>query len=266
MSIWKWAALCLCLAGKVAAQPTDIAPLVAGAGVEVETSVILVRRLSDGHEWTSNAARAGQRFQPASTSKVPHTLIALETGFAGPETVFAWDNEVRFIDAWNQDQTLTQAFQRSAVWVYQSIARQLGGQVMSTWLQRFEYGNADVGGRDDLERYWLRGPLAISAEEQITFLTRLAQGRLPLSEKTYAQAREIMLAEQQGGAALYAKSGYNLRRGQQDLGWYVGWVETGAETYVFALNMDLPAFDEAPERQRLARHVLDQLGILPRSE
>ncbi|MGZ2257598.1 penicillin-binding transpeptidase domain-containing protein [Roseobacter sp. A03A-229] len=266
MTLWKWVAICALLAGRLAAQPTDIADYVTEAGGETTSTVMVVQRLSDGHLWSSNPARAAERFQPASTSKIPHTLIALETGFAAPQTVFTWDGKERFIESWNQDQTLTRAFQRSAVWVYQSITRQLGGAVMTDWLTAFEYGNADIGGSGDLETYWLRGPLAISAEEQIGFLARLARGELPLSEQTYGQAREIMRAEQQGDATLYAKTGYNLRRGKEDLGWYVGWIETGAETYVFALNMDLPGFDAAPERQRLARHVLDRLELFPTTE
>ncbi|MCV3271176.1 penicillin-binding transpeptidase domain-containing protein [Roseobacter sinensis] len=266
MTLLRWVALCALFAGKAIAQPTDISPFVAEAGGENARVVMRVERLSDGHEWSSNPERANERFQPASTSKIPHTLIALETGFAGPETVFAWDGKRRTFESWNEDQTLTRAFQRSAVWVYQEIARGLGEEVMSEWLAAFDYGNAEIGGAQDLQQYWLRGPLAISADEQLAFLARLAREDLPLSAETYAKAREIMLAETQEDARLYAKTGYNLREGQDDLGWYVGWVEDGAEIYVFALNMDLPGFDKAPERQRLVRHVLDRLEIFAAGE
>lgn len=264
MNLWKWIAACVVLAGGAMAQPIDISDHVADAGVETATTAVVVQRLSDGQVWSSNFARAEERFQPASTSKIPHTLIALETGFATPETIFKWDGKARFQASWNQDQTLLRAFQRSAVWVYQDIARGLGGAVMSDWLTTFNYGNADVGGAEDLQTYWLRGPLAISAEEQIGFLAQLAREELPLSRRTYAQAHEIMTAEVQGAATLYAKTGYNLRKGQDDLGWYVGWVVEGDEIHVFAVNMDLPGFEAAPERQRLARHVLDQLQVFPR--
>ncbi|GFE52335.1 beta-lactamase [Roseobacter cerasinus] len=263
MSLVRWIVACVVLAGGAMAQPIDISDYVADAGIENATTAVVVQRLSDGQVWSSNFARAEERFQPASTSKIPHTLIALETGYATPQTIFKWDGKARFLDSWNQDQALPQAFQRSAVWVYQEIAQGLGGAVMSDWLTRFNYGNADVGGAEDLQTYWLRGPLAISAEEQIGFLAQLAREELPLSRRTYAEAREIMRAEVQDTATLYAKSGYNLRRGQDDLGWYVGWVVRGDEIHVFAVNMDLSGFDAAPERQRLTRHVLDQLQIFP---
>ncbi|WP_299674443.1 penicillin-binding transpeptidase domain-containing protein [uncultured Roseobacter sp.] len=264
MTLRTWVTVGALWAGVAAAEPADISRFVSDAGADPATSVVLVQRLSDGHQWSSNPARAETRFVPASTSKIPHTLIALETGLATPETVFAWDGEERFLESWNQDQTLTRAFQRSAVWVYQEIARSTGGETMARWLTRFGYGNADVGGAQDLETYWLRGPLAISAQEQVVFLARLAQGELPLSPQTYTDARRIMMAEQQGERVLHAKTGYALRGAQVDLGWYVGWVDAGAETYVFAMNMDLPGFDAAPERQRVTRHVLDRLEIFPK--
>lgn len=117
---------------------------------------MLVLRLGDGRRWESNAARVDLLFVPASTSKIPHTLIALETGYAeGPDEFFAWDGIEREFDVWNQDQTLATAYARSAVWVYQRIAHDLGSEIMESWLERFEYGNHDVGGPEDLTRYWV---------------------------------------------------------------------------------------------------------------
>lgn len=251
------------LAVSAQAQPHDISDYVAEVGMENATTAVVVKRLSDGHQWSSNFARAEERFQPASTSKIPHTLIALESGFATPETTFDWDGEKRFLDSWNQDQTLTSAYQRSAVWVYQRITTGIGRHKMAEWLQAFDYGNTEIGDESALDNYWLRGPLAISAGEQIDFLSRLAEEALPLAPATYTDARKIMMEADAGYARLYAKTGYNLREGQEDLGWYVGWVETADETYVFAVNMDLGGLDEAPKRQQLARHVLAQLDIFP---
>ena len=263
MSMLRATVLCSFVAASAQAQPYDISDYVAEIGMENATTAVVVKRLSDGHVWSSNFARAEERFQPASTSKIPHTLIALESGFATPETTFEWDGKERFMDSWNQDQSLVSAYQRSAVWVYQHITTSLGQDKMSEWLQAFDYGNADIGDEASLDNYWLRGPLAISAEEQIDFLARLAQDDLPLAPATYADARKIMMEAEAGGARLYAKTGYYLRRGQEDLGWYVGWIETGEETYVFALNMDLSGFDQAPQRKVLARHVLARLDIFP---
>lgn len=228
---------------------------------------MLVVRLDDGREWDSNPERVDERFVPASTSKIPHTLIALETGYAnGPETLFPWDGEARTFPAWNQDQTLATAYARSAVWVYQQIARDLGYETMANWIERLGYGNADTGTPADLTRYWLDGPLAISAREQVDFLSRLARGELPLRGSTISVGKSIMRADAGESWALYGKTGWGVRNGAPDIGWYVGWAETGETAFVFALNLDMP--DEAARAKRIpaARSVLAALGALPANQ
>ena len=225
---------------------------------------MLVVRLGDGRLWQSNATRVDRRFVPASTSKIPHTLIALETGYAqGPDEFFAWDSVEREFDQWNQDQTLATAYARSAVWVYQRIARDLGSKAMGSWLERFGYGNHDIGGPDDLTRYWLDGPLAISAREQVAFLAKLATDELPLAPATLAAGRRIMRADAGPGWTLYAKTGWGRRAGAADIGWYVGWVEREAGApWVFALNLDMPNEALRTARVPVARAVLAALGAI----
>jgi len=54
-----------------------------------------------------NLERAGQRYIPASTFKVPHALFALDAGMVRDEfQVFEWDGEGRGLEAWNRDQNL----------------------------------------------------------------------------------------------------------------------------------------------------------------
>ncbi|MEL6464808.1 MAG: penicillin-binding transpeptidase domain-containing protein, partial [Pseudomonadota bacterium] len=98
------------IGSKLSADTIDVGHIVQSTENRVETSTIIVKRLSDGQRWISNPARAQQRFSPASTSKIPHTLIALESGLATPETVFAWDSVHRSSRTWNRDQTLASAF------------------------------------------------------------------------------------------------------------------------------------------------------------
>ena len=56
----------------------------------------------------SDKNRSGEAKLPASTFKIPNSLIALETGVvADPDKdVFKWDGVVRSIEAWNKDHTL----------------------------------------------------------------------------------------------------------------------------------------------------------------
>jgi len=234
-------------------------------GASPNTTTLVIKRLSDDKTWMSNPARANIRFIPASISKIPHTLIALETELATPDTLFKWDGRKRAFNAWNQDQTLTTAYRRSAVWVYQEMTQKLGPEVMRAWLKRFDYGNYDIGMDDNVTQYWLRGPLKTSAVEQVNFLTKLATEKLPLSSKTYAQARSIFKNESQGTHTLYAKTGWMFDEDAMDIGWFVGWIETEApsETYVFALNIDMPEEGDRKKRKPIIMDALKSIGAWP---
>lgn len=242
------------------ANPVDVSGAVEKAGVDVDVSTIVVRRLSDSQVWVSNADRSTQRFAPASSSKIPHTMIALETGVAEPDTLFEWDGKKRVFDGWNRDHTLTSAFRSSVVWVYQEIAPRVGLVGMTDWLNRFEYGNANTGTEDTLTTYWLDDTLQINALEQTAFLERLARRDLPLSEATYAAADAIMQSDAGDGWTMFSKTGWRYSKADMDVGWYVGWVRCSNDTYVFALNMDMPDQSYLKLRRSTSHAVLDAVG------
>jgi len=251
-----------------ACQKTDkdiFAPIINAHNTKPETTTLVIKRLSDNKTWISNPDRAKIRYSPASTSKIPHTLIALETKLAGVETLFKWDGRERTFKAWNQDQTLLQAYRRSAVWVYQEITQTLGSDIMASWLTEFNYGNHDIGAEDNVTQYWLTGPLEISALEQIDFLEKLSQEELPLSKKTYAEARPIFRDNVKVGHTIYAKTGWMYDEEAMDIGWFVGWVETAdpLETYIFALNMDMPNQGDQKKRKPIVMDALRMIGAWP---
>lgn len=241
-------------------------PVIETNGAEPETTTLVIKRLSDNKVWISNVQRASNRYIPASTSKIPHTLIALETKQAEPETLFKWDGRERWVTSWNQNQTLTQAYKRSAAWVYQVITRRLGPDMMTLWLSRFEYGNYDIGSTNNVTKYWLEGPLEISALEQVDFLTKLSLQELPLSLSTYQKSRTIFKEQSNGYHTLYAKTGWVHDGKTTDIGWFVGWVETQdiSETYVFALNMDMPNKGDQNKRRPIVMDGLKSIGAWPR--
>lgn len=267
------AAVGLLLAGCAAAPAANsLDASLTTVGVSPEASAIVIVRLEDERVWTSGGPRIDERFVVASTSKIPHTLIALETGaVSGPDEVFEWDGEVRFLPAWNKDQSLADAFRNSTVWIYQAITPRVGSDALQGWLEAFGYGNADVGDPEQVTRYWLEGPLKASAAEQAGFLARLARHTLPLSARTYALAEPIMLAEAGGDWRLYQKTGWYSSDSDQDIGWCVGWLDqTGGAmpgTYVFAFNMDMNDPDaDIPRRAGAVRQALSDIGALPTPE
>ncbi|MDW3224710.1 MAG: penicillin-binding transpeptidase domain-containing protein [Paracoccaceae bacterium] len=245
--------------------PVDVSETIRESGVDISASTVVIRRVSDGQTWISNRQRAAERFIPASTSKIPHTIVALETGVSSFDTVFEWDGKRRFLDSWNMDQTLATAYQRSAVWVFQDIADAVGHAQMAHWIQRLEYGNRNIGDATRLTTYWLQGPLKISALEQIDFLERLVSDKLSVSPGTVDKAREIMRADSGPDWSLYAKTGWGLRVDEPDIGWYVGWLEQNEpvpEIYIFAFNLDMASSQDRHRREQTVRHILADIGVL----
>ena len=212
-----------------------------------------------------DAERAHRRYLPASTFKIPNSLVALELGVVRDERQrfpYSWPKTE--ITTWNRDHTFATALKYSVVPVYQQIARQVGEARYRDWLTRLDYGNGDPGG--GIDHFWLDGDLRISAVEQIAFLSRLATLRLPLSERSQRIVHAMLVIEANPCYVLRAKTGLlgvSATRRVEPVGWYVGWVETDTATHVFAMNIDIKRPAEAAARQRVAKAVLVRAGVIP---
>jgi beta-lactamase class D len=205
--------------------------------------------------------RCHQRFIPASTFKIVNALIALETGVAGDENhPIAWDGVKRGVSAWDRDHTLKSAFAASAVWYYQELARRIGPERMQHHLDKLAYGNGDIAG--GIDRFWLTGGLRISPLEQIALLVRLHRGQLPFSARSQDIVKSIMIQRQGEGYTLRAKTGWAQL--DQDIGWYVGYIEKGGDAYFFATCVtSAPGNkDFARSRQEITTLILRDLGIM----
>ncbi len=206
-------------------------------------------------------ARAETRFVPASTFKIPNSLIGLSVGaVSSVDEVLPYGGKPAYMKTWEQDMPLREAIKVSNVPVYQEMARRIGLPRMREQLARIDYGNNETG--EAIDRFWLAGPLKISAVEQTRFLARLAQDRLPFPRDAMAAVREIAFIEKGDTYSLHAKTG-RTNAYQRDLGWWVGWVRSGDRLYTFALNADLRSEDDVPKRISVARASLKALGILP---
>lgn len=240
----------------------ELSNVMESVGVDPNKSAMMILRLKDEAIWTWNECRIDASYSPASTTKIPHTLIALEEGYVdGPETLFKWDGQSRNMEVWNQDLTFRSAYKYSAKWVYERITHNLGYEVMSKWMNTLEFGNRYIGKPEDLVTYWVEGPLSISVRQQVLFLSRLVRETLPLSANTYRVGKEMMYEDSGDGWVLYAKSGFS-----GTIGWYVGWVESTVsgllQTYVFAFNMDISSWDELPKRKDAVKAALCLLEVI----
>jgi beta-lactamase class D len=231
-----------------------------------------------GNTWRSDATACATRLSPASTFKIPHALVALETGVIAPDTVEKWDG-VQYPDyaKWNSDQTVTSAMRPSVVWFFQRIAPRIGAARMHEWLQRLHYGNASTAG--DVTLYWIDGTLRISPSEQAAFLHELYGGRLPIApdrvrlirdslEQPFGAAENangVMQLEgpRPAGASWRPKTGRTSFAGTR-VNWLIGDVSVGARGFVFAAavwrldNGDIAASEAA----QLAVNTFTKRGLL----
>lgn len=203
--------------------------------------------------------RAETRYIPASTFKIPNSLIGLATGVvADVDQVLPYGGKPTRRPEWAQDMSLRDAIKVSNVPLYQGLARRIGLDSMRSHLRAFEYGNMDPG--EVVDSFWLEGPLTISAFEQTVFLDKLAQDRLPLPQAAMAGVRSIL--RQEGSAELYAKTGWAALDAGSDIGWWVGWVRKEGRLYTFALNLDIPDDAAGAKRVPLGKASLRALGLL----
>lgn len=215
-----------------------------------------------GEQYTGyDAGRAATRYIPASTFKIPNSLIGLSVGAVqGVDEVLPYGGAPQRFKEWEQDMGLRTAIKISNVPVYQELARRIGLDRMRANVAKLGYGNGEIG--DVVDRFWLVGPLQISAIEQTQFLARLAQDRLPMPKPAMAAVREIAQLERGDGWVLYGKTGW-ADSYDPDVGWWVGWVQKGDRVYAFAMNIDMPDEGDAKKRMALGKECLKVLGVLP---
>lgn len=208
------------------------------------TGCVVIRSLQTGETWVSDHDECGIRTPPASTFKIPNTLIALETGvITDVDRVVEWDGTPQPIQPWNADHSTRSAMRESVVWFYRDVARRIGKERMHAQLQRIGYPR-DFEGSVDL--FWLDERMHISPLEQVSFLSKLFGGRTVANPRNVAIVRDLLLhperyvhgfsdlpLEWPAGAELRAKTG-NAFREDRHTSWLVGEARCGDETFVFA--------------------------------
>ena len=196
-----------------------------------------------------------ERTTPASTFKIPHALVALDTGVVKDVDARAkWDGRKYWIESWHQDHSLRTAIYESVVWFFQGTARAIGRERMREYLQAFEYGNAEVEGK--IDEFWLdEGSLRISPEEQLRFMSALYRDALPKGRAHVPVLREMLvrppssyasrmspgtpLPEVHPQMVFSAKTGTGSR-GDEAVTWLVGHVACPEREHVFVSRVIAP--------------------------
>lgn len=203
---------------------------------------------------------------PASTFKILHSLIALETkAITNENEVINWDGTIHEfggqpMPAWNKDQNLKEAYKNSTVWFYVDLAKRIDRKTYAQVFQQIKYGNGDLSekGLD----FWNYGNFAITPINQINFLIKLYENDLPFSEQTIATVKEIMVSERNELGVFRDKTGWAVKDGQ-DIGWWIGYLTTENNKYFFATRIRKDHTVQHPDfaalRKSITKKVLEEV-------
>jgi beta-lactamase class D len=203
-----------------------------------------------------NQPRTVQQFLPASTYKIPNSLIALECRVIKDENeIIPWDSVGRFVPAWNKYHNLRTGIKYSVVWFYQELARRIGVVRMQNWVDRIKYGNMNIG--DEIDSFWLVGELRITPMEQLHFLKKFSEGDLPFNKEHINTVQEILIEDRNDQYVFRAKTGWADKG--QPIGWYIGYIVYDGKTFIFVNNIDIKSNEDAKARKAIVREVFKEL-------
>jgi beta-lactamase class D len=215
----------------------------------VHSCVVVSDNGGPAQRFNGSSTECATRLSPASTYKIPHALIGLETGAITGTAVEKWDG-VRRPDQpkWNQDHTVFSAMRPSVLWLFQKMAPRVGAARAREWLERFGYGNADTSG--PITQYWVNGRLRISPDEQLAFLSKFYGGALPVNRAYVEQLQEALQqapgtvenargvhkldAGWRDGISLNSKTGASTIESGESVSWLVGQLVVDGRAMTFA--------------------------------
>ncbi|WP_442266633.1 class D beta-lactamase [Tenacibaculum sp. ZS6-P6] len=210
-----------------------------------------------------NWAKTGKL--PASTYKIPNSIIALELGIVDNDsTLLKWNGNPRRFKLWQQDLTFKKAFHYSCVPCYQEIARKIGVKRMQNYLAKLDYGDIKFDSTT-IDNFWLQGNSKITQYEQINFLRRFYNTELPINKRTNSIMKKMMVINDNEVYKLSGKTGWSIVD-EKSNGWFVGFVEQKDNVIFFATNVEpSPEFDMSlfpKSRKKITMEALKSLNYL----
>lgn len=231
----------------------------------------LLQDLQTGATTTVHPELCARARVPASTFKIPHALIALETGVVtDPHAEVPWDGTHYLIKEWEAPQSLASAIQVSAVWFFKITASAIGEARMRAHLTALRYGDMDV--RGDITSFWLdSGSLEITAPQQLDFLKRMARHDLPISRTHIDTVWNLLTADpvrlQQRlptgetwpttSAKIFCKTGT-----ADGVSWWVGRVDGSRGNFIFVSRVDGHPATRTSLAMSAGLHALRDAGVI----
>lgn len=208
-----------------------------------------------------NRADITKRIAPCSTYKIYSAINALEQGIITPsDNRIKWDNILRGISEWNQDQNLNTAFKYSVNWYFQFLDQKSSISELSEFYSSIGYGNGYVG--NDPNYYWNGGSLKISPLEQVQLLVKLYRNDFQFHEMNIDVVKQALFISDHNGNKIYGKTGTGRNGCYEISGWFIGYVETNTnKTYFFAVNLQNKDHANGNAAIKITQEIFKEMGI-----
>lgn len=204
---------------------------------------------------------ATKRVSPNSTYKIYNALLGLEAGvITADNSLLKWSGQKYPFEAWNDNHTLDSAMNYSVNWYFQEIDKKLGINIVSEYIQEIGYGNKQIN--NNLSGYWLESSLKISPVEQVELLTKLYNNDFNFSLKNINVVKNSILISSSDTRKIYGKTGTGRIGGHDVNGWFIGFVETADNAFVFATNISAENEAAGSNAAAITMSILSELDII----
>ncbi|HJU83347.1 MAG TPA: penicillin-binding transpeptidase domain-containing protein [Holophagaceae bacterium] len=159
------------------------------------------------------------RFNPCSTYKLPHALMALDLGVVTPETVLHCDGKECHAD--HGDIRMAEAIRQSCVGYFRQVARRIGKVGEQAELKKLGYPVTTI--QDPIDQFWLHGAFKVSAAEQLDWVRNFYTEDFGLRPGVQAVVRAMSEKRRTPAWTLYGKTG-SSQAGADGVahGWFIG--------------------------------------------
>lgn len=188
-----------------------------------------------------NEKNSQTRISPYSTYKIYSGLFALEEGTITPqESTLAWNGSLYSYPEWNADHDLKSALRDSVSWYFQELDMRLGQSKLQQYLDRIQYGNRDISG--GIKDFWIDSSLKISPIEQVKLLHSFYYNKFGFDQNNIDAIKDMLVIANTDELVFSGKTGTGsstngITNVSTRCGWFIGYLETPDNTYIFATNI-----------------------------
>lgn len=224
-----------------------------------EGSFVLYDAQADSYR-IYNKNQSTLRVSPNSTYKIYSALFGMEANTITSEnSTIKWDGEDYPFDSWNRDHNLYTAMANSVNWYFQELDKSMPLDKIQENLKGIHYGNYDVSAGK--ERYWMESSLKISPVEQVQLLKAFYFNEFGFEEKNVQAVKDSLRIKELDDFHLSGKTGTGMVNGENINGWFIGYVENGANIYFFATNIQNDTDVSGSKAADITLSILNDKGI-----